>query len=544
MPDLVHTLQDYDSGFLKLIAYAWGVDLPPSNAATSLTRLIQALLNRTLIVEMLDTLPEEARSALRALLQSQGRMPWAQFCRRFGELRVMGAARRDRDRPDLHPVSTVEILWYRGLIGKAFLNLPPEPQEYAFIPDEIAALIVSLGTARLLPPGRPAARTEYVSVFPATDSVLDHCCTLLAALRLGAAPAPETIAGIEIPVPVLTALLRAAGLLDEHDQPRTDEVRAHLEADRAHALTQLVGAWMESPDFNELRMLPGLVCEGAWRNDSLPARQIILDLLKEIDPGEWWSMAAFIQGVCQRQPDFQRPAGDYDSWFIRRQNSETYLRGFEHWDEIDGAVVQFMICGPLHWLGILDLAAPDASAMPAAFRFSDWAASLLQAKPPSRLEVETQPLRVTSDGRLLLSNHTPRSVRYQIARFCEWEASSGTEYRYRLTPASLSRAALQGLTPPQLISLLKKHSAAPLPPSLMQGLERWMRYGAQARMQQETLLRVASPEILLALQKSRAARYLGEQLTPTTCLVKSGGFSVVAQVLAQLGYLVDNELDV
>ena len=58
--------------------------------------------------------------------------------------------------------------------------------------------------------------------------------------------------------------------------------------------------------------------------------------------------------VHQQQPDFQRPAGDYDSWFLRDQQSGEFLRGFEHWDEVDGALLRYLICGPLHWLGGVD----------------------------------------------------------------------------------------------------------------------------------------------------------------------------------------------
>ena len=29
--------------------------------------------------------------------------------------------------------------------------------------------------------------------------------------------------------------------------------------------------------------------------------------------------------------------------------------------EVDGALVRFLICGPMHWLGLLDLAASEAS---------------------------------------------------------------------------------------------------------------------------------------------------------------------------------------
>ncbi len=49
----------------------------------------------------------------------------------------MGAARRQRERPDIHPASQAESLFYKGLIGKAFFDARGGPSEFAYIPDEI-----------------------------------------------------------------------------------------------------------------------------------------------------------------------------------------------------------------------------------------------------------------------------------------------------------------------------------------------------------------------------------------------------------------------
>ena len=167
--------------------------------------------------------------------------------------------------------------------------------------------------------------------------------------------------------------------------------------------------------------MPGVKCEGEWLNDALKSRRAILDLLSEIPLQAWWNLTAFVAGVHERQPDFQRPAGDYDSWFIRSESSGEFLQGIEHWDEVDGALVRYLITGPLHWLGILDLASSTPAGEPSAFRYSEWAEALLQEyTPPPLLVDEDAPVQALPDGRLRLSSLTPRAVRYQVARFCEW----------------------------------------------------------------------------------------------------------------------------
>ena len=120
--------------------------------------------------------------------------------------------------------------------------------------------------------------------------------------------------------------------------------------------------------FNELRQLPGLIFEGEWKNQPVVTREFLLNLLDAIPEGKWWSLSAFINDVKAKYPDFQRPSGDYNSWFIKRESDEEYLRGFEHWDQVDGALIRYFITGILFWLGQVDLAAPEKGEEPTAFR--------------------------------------------------------------------------------------------------------------------------------------------------------------------------------
>ena len=544
MPDLSHTLQGNDLGFLRMVAGAWGIELNSPDAYTALPMLVSAMQNRRLASEVIESLSAGARNALKALIDNDGSLPWSLFCRKFGEVRMMGAAKRDRERPDLYPQSPAELLWYRALIGKAFFNVPPEPQEFVYIPEDLLEFLQTLGVSGSQPLGRPASPVESAHVIPADDRLLDHACTLLAALRLNPKLDGLATPGWEVPLPVLASLLLSAGLLDPNNSPLPENTRAFLEANRASALSQLCSSWLSSSSFNDLRMLPGLLFEGDWNNHPLNTRQSLLEMLSTLPQEKWWNLGSFVAAVCEHQPDFQRPAGDYDSWFIRKEGRQEYLRGFSTWDEVDGPLIRFIITGPMHWLGLMDLAAQAPGESPAAFRPSAWAAALYHGQPPKGLSDENAPVRVTAAGHVILANLSPRSVRYLIARFCDWQDEQDKVYRYHLTPASLERARQQGLRTTHLVSLLKKNSANPLPPSLVKALERWEQFGIQAEMKKVSLLRVASPDILDALRKTRATRYLGETLTPTLLVIKPGGEEAVCDTLAELGYLASSQLEV
>ena len=540
MPNLVQSLQGQDTGFLEIVARLWGVEFVSSTKETTAEFLAAQLIDQKLLVEIVESLPADARSALRDLTHSAGRLPWMLFTRRHGAVREMGAGRRDREQPFEKPVSPAEILWYRALLARAFFDTPSGPQEFAYIPSDLLPLLPLSQNASDQPLGRSTTPAERAYQQPATDRILDDACTMLAALRISL-PIDETLLSSFTPsYPLtsssLTALLSTAGLLDSQDVPLSAPTRAHLESGRAEALVQLVHAWLESVTFNELALIPQLILEGEWANDPLTARRTILKFLSRLPADAWWSLKAFVSDIHRLQPDFQRPAGDYDSWFIRQRRTGDYLRGFEHWDLVDGELIRFTICGPLHWLGIVDLASPAPGEPVSAFRFSSWAMPLLQGSAPQGLADEEDKIYARSDGRLRLSRHVPRPVRYQVARFCIWDGMKDDFYRYQITPASLERVRHEDLQVAQFLALLRRHTSA-MPPVLIKALERWEAHGTQARIERLLVLRVASPDILQELRASRAARFLGDPLGPTAIVVKPGAAEKVFAALAEMGYL-------
>jgi hypothetical protein len=261
--------------------------------------------------------------------------------------------------------------------------------------------------------------------------------------------------------------------------------------------------------------------------------------------------------VRQAYPDYQRQAGDYDSWYLRNGASGEYLRGFEHWDEVDGMLLRFIIAGPLHWLGIIDLALPTGPdeggllagerPMATAFRFSAWGAELLKGEAPVSLRTRSLPeddekINLRADGRIRVSSRAPRVARYQLARFGEWQGYKDGFYRYRLTPASLRAARSAGLHVHHLLALLRRYAPA-LPPNLVKALERWELHGDEARLEQVRVLRVEDPALIETLRKSRAARFLGDSLGPTAAIVFPGGIHQILAALAELGYLGEVKVD-
>ncbi len=546
MPDFIHSLLKQDIGHLRIIAEFWGLELESADADSAREELAASLLDFDLLTELLDSLTPQADSALTELADSGGRIAWQAFARKYGDIREMGAAKRDRERPHLKPASTTEILFYRGLLARAFFENENGSQEFAYIPDDIFEILShrDTGLQRKIqkesphprdsgtkndPLGRPASPGEKGKEILADDSILDDATTLLAALRMGKTPESDSLlTNLREQVPALQSLLSTASLVN-NNVIQTEEVKTFLEASRTDALNMLHTAWLDSATFNELKLLPGIVCEGEWKNQPQETREFLLNLLDAIPEGKWWSLNAFVRDIKAKYADFQRPAGDYDSWFIKSEADGAYLRGFSHWDQVDGALVRFFITGVLHQLGKVDLSYAEGATEATAFRVSSF-----EDKKEERGKVG-----VGSNGKIAIERTAPRVVRYQISRFCEWNEPKKDEFKYQITAQSLKHAKEQGLKAEQLLSLLVKHTDGKVPPVLVQALKRWDANGTEARVETQTVLRVSQPEILEEMRKSKAGKFLGERLSPTAVIVKSGAIQNVMDALAELGLLAE-----
>jgi hypothetical protein len=559
MPNLLQSFQGRDIGFLRVVARLWGIELVASDNVKVQIELAMALLDRTLFADTIGSLPADARSALAAIANADGKLTWAVFSRNFGDIREAGPARRDREKIFLNPGSPAEVLYFRALIAKAFFDTQAGAQEFAYVPDDFLELIkngdpslipgsdiegerediknnnieISSLEPQSIPLGRPASAREHTHPVASPDRLIDDATTLLAATRMGIS-LPDT----RIPARVVLDFISAAGIIKHSsiEDKRSigadiEAVRRFLEASRNDARNILIAAWLESETFNELCQIPGLVCEGEWSNRPLPTRKYLLSLINNIPENTWWSLPVFIQSIKEKDPDFQRPAGDYDSWFIKRESDNTYLRGFNNWNEVDGALVRYMIIGPMFWLGLVDVATPEESDVVTAFRTK---------KGKSSTSVpETARLFVSSGGKIVVPRLLSRLVRYQVARFCEWEEEKEEEYHYRISTFSLKQAAEQGLKVKQLLSLLSRNTASEIPPAFLKALKRWELNGIEATVKNQTILKVNRPEVLEELRESKAGRFLGETLGPVTVVVKPGAQTKVLAALAELGLLAE-----
>ena len=548
MYSLKLSLQDEDLGRLKIIGELWGIELPEGRASKALPQLLEAMLNPSLLLEIVSSLPPVASHALNELLGKNRRVPFADFNRDYGPIREMGPGRRDREKPWRSAVSPLEELWYRGLVARTFLAGKRGHVEYIVIPEDLANLLPFSPATGSSPPGAPA--TAPAHPIGRSQNLIEDLVTLLAYLRIH--PAATIDAAYEQLVPFVTQPeaipFLIALLLEEHvlqSSPlRVDpkQVKAFLDLPGEEIQRRLVRAWRTSTNWNDLAHVPGLAYpEDDWPNDPILSREGALSAIMAIPRGTWWELQSLVASVKEDKPSFQRPAGDFDSWYIRRQGTDQFLRGFIHWDIVEGGLIRFILAGPLYWLGLIEISGDDqAEDGHAAFSLLDSAGMLDEPEPITADDPQPNSAIIKSNGEIVAPIGMQPHTRYQLARCARWESFDHRGYRYQLTPASLQAASEQGLETHHLLAILTMAGEGPLPPALSHAVKRWALQGQEAGMEHVLIVRVSRSEILDELRKNKAtSRYILERLGPTTAVVHENAWPKFIKAAAENRILIE-----
>lgn len=521
MQTLAQTLQDHDRGHLKVIAHLWGLELINAQHAAAVQGLSRAMLDRA--PEIVGTLPGGARRALEFLLQGSGRVPMEALVRKFGPLREMGPGKRDRLEPWQEPASPLEILWYRGLMARAFADFDGGPQEYGFVPDDLLDKLPEVSRPERRSLGEPASPVKQI-IQSNTDAV-DDATTVLAAHRrageldrrwlLDFLRQPESLALIE-------GLLQESGVVGFPERTRD-----FLQMPLTRASELLRETWQASTAWNDLSQTHGVISPtGEWPNDPLASRRAALDLIQTVPTHTWWSLSSFVDAVYDADPGFMRPPGGFESWYLQDAEDGSSLRGFGAWHKLEGQYLRHLITGPMLWLGVVEVSHDRA-----AFRLIKAADPATSRRPSNEGKAVARP-----DGRIRIARNADRTLRYQLARLCSWEQIDGGAYYFRLTAQSLSSAENRGLTATHAHKILAEIGA---PEGILNAVDRWARAGMEAKVERKTILHVEDSKLLeMLLKEPSIRRYLRAQLGSHNVVVDPLKWRQLQEAALRLGLFI------
>ncbi len=535
-----------DEPLIRLMAMAdlWDAAIEATTPREAADLLARHMTQPAHLASAYQSLPDDAKAALRALLEQRGRMPAATFERRYGAIRQMGPGRLDRERPWLSPLGAAETLWYYGFISRAFEG-SNAPVEMVFVPNELRDLLrqhlgapspstADRARSEASPASIPTASTQRW--FPFIEDMVTLLCHVQnsevrlkqnheweAAARRGLAPMLHDADGALDNDPkgrfaLMLHLSERLGWTRAHERRLrlvAPAVTAWLNADPEAQRQALLRAWLEDDTWDDLACVPELTLDmtHTWAHDPRRERQTIVALWQQWRASHPVAdVEAFIAFVKQTQPDFARPDGRYDLWQVRDARSGAFLSGFEHWDDVEGRLIRHLVTRPLRWF---------------------------EGEPLTDETSPSAPFRVLEDARVIVAAWLRRQ-RFQLSRVADWQETHPTHYVYRLTPRALARARAQGIRADQVRRFLEQQAGQALPKGIARALQRWEDRGVEVQMEPLVVLRAREPAILDALLSLPEARRAAvERLSPTALAVRPRDAEDIRALLLAQGWLTD-----
>lgn len=553
MLSLKQALHDHELIVLRVIGEWWELDLTGTEKLACVNILAETIGAVDMQLEINYLGPEES-AALEDLINLGGRAPVASFERVHGTVRHMGPGRLEREEPWLDPISPAEALWYRGFLFRAFDESEmSDLVEYYYLPDELFDQFPKQSLETDKPIDQKSTQLTQVTqpeeYIPEITDTVDDITTIIAFTQ-NLPVQEEDLKSIQ-PL-LLNPNLKRASLLfvlaselqllratDEGAKP-SRKIVTWLQKKREESLRDIANAWSRSA-WNELWATPGIICEGSgWQNDPILARTTLLDSLPR-EKG-WYHISELTNFIKEEDPDFQRPDGNYDTWYIRDLDSGDYLAGFDNWHMVEGRLLRFLIQGPMVWLGLVETNIPhDEDDF--LFRLTPRALDWLEDRPVVAEEVAI-PIVINGNATISVPFNANRYHRFQVARLSEAEAAKpGFPFQYRLTPKSLKGAREQGIEPDRMHNFLEKASGRPLPPSVKRAIQRWSELGTEARLEKVILLRVRDPDILEKLRSNPKTRdYISESMGDLAVVIRPGDWQKLIEATAELGLLIDHDI--
>lgn len=554
MHSLRRFLVDYDMAMLRALAESRGVSLDTNVQAEAVDRLAAALVEPLSVRAALARLSPEALDALAALARAGGRLRAPQFARTCGQIRPVGPGRLEREALWRKPEGPAEELWYAGLIGRGFADEGGGPGEFVFLPDEILPLLPApdpgpptFPLETVPPPAGPdrGAPSLVRDLFAYLVYLHGHDVRPYADGRLSrrdtAALLRRMVGGSQRRLDLVRHLVARLGLAARQGHLLRLEAAAAkswLTATPAEQLAVLQNAWRADPTWLDLCHVPGLHCDdaGGWlaRYDPVAARGAFLDLLAQCPPDAWWTVDSFVAAIKETHPDFQRPDGDYGSWYVRAAEGGDYLSGFGSWDAVEGRLIRDLLAGVLSWLGVVRLA-PGGEG-----RLAEAGLRFLGLPAPPAEEVPPGPITVRPDFCVEVPGPGDLYTRFQLERFADLKDEEPCVYS--LSAASLGRALGRNVQVEQILAFLSQAAGGNLPANVAGQLRLWAGRFGQVELEEVVILRTRSERALKELSVLPETRaYLTRRLSPVTALVRKEDLPALRRALQALGFLPPHE---
>jgi hypothetical protein len=312
---------------------------------------------------------------------------------------------------------------------------------------------------------------------------------------------------------------------------------------------RMLSAWLATAA-QDLAMVTDT--SGGWHtNRYLPPQtthhgyERLLSLIAAL-PDNWMELNGFVRWLRRYHFGFlalpdDEPLPIYDLGTQLYRLSYGALPGEDPWESCEGDVVRKALRGPLHWLGLVDLA--GAAGPEQAFRLTPAGRTLLAAfaDPAREAEILAPLVASPTTGRVIVQPNfqvlavgdVPDETLFALSEVAELVRAEQV-VEFKLTRGAVYAAQQAGWTASAILDLLREASGAPLAQNVERSILDWA--AAHERIvfrRNATLLAAREPALLDRLAADpQTAPLLAERLLPTLALVRpqAGGAHSLADL--------------
>ena len=271
-------------------------------------------------------------------------------------------------------------------------------------------------------------------------------------------------------------------------------------------------------------------------------RRFVARVLSLLPVGAWLTTESLLQLIWRIWPDLvysgegQAPKGD---WWLEVDGRRVNSARFGDWARGPGAVVTALVAGPLHWLGLADLAGP--ADHPTAFRLRPEARLLRGDNVPE--EVTLAPVDLGPDLEVGVATGYPDvELRELLSSAGRLLGTSDRILRYRLVPEGVLSLFDGGRTADDLLAVFERRGGA-VPAEARAAIERWWRNYTQLRLAEGiTLIELSDEHLLEELLVATSLRsHLIHRFTPRLLAIDPAGADGLFAEMRARGYMPRTE---
>jgi len=488
-------LIEYPPIMLEAIAEGWRIALTDEQLPEIVDRLVAEMSDKESLEAVVGRLSADEQEAL-AYVVAKGQVKAHILARKYGRIRHLGPGRLEWEQAWRNPDTPAEQLWFLGLIYRSYGVDEGYHGEVFTVPPEISNALPPMSAP--LSAFRVELAPIPVHVRDDRDALAHDAFVILSHLRNHAVRAKRgALAKHELAKVLPRFALQDAERLrflhhlcerghlictEEGLWQLTHRAAEWLRKGDIARCRSFYRAWLEDSDWNELCIMPSVRCESTgWRNEPVLARKGIVDHLVRCTPEVWFSIDSLVESMHDVDPDFMRPDGDYDSWYIRDVGTGQYLMGYSNWDKVEGAFIRYLVQCPLLWLGVVAIGRPQEEGDARSFMLTRRGAAILGLWEEASVEVGSS--RGIFSNRFVTSPDfqitVPRLAswydRFLLERFSRWVGEQGAVVHYQIDAASLRPAIEKGVTVRQIRTFLRRVTGDQLPEQVLRALEAWGR---------------------------------------------------------------------